>query len=146
MNGTHEYDDIINLPHHVSARHPQMSMYDRAAQFSPFAALTGHDAAIKETERLTEERVELDEDSKELLDEQLQMIREHLDERPEVTFTYFEPDERKQGGAYQTISGRVKKIDEYEHRILLEEGAVLRVEHLLSIEGELFRGWMDFEK
>ena len=135
MNCTHEYDDIINLPHHVSARHPQMSMYDRAAQFSPFAALTGHDAAIKETERLTEERVELDEDSKELLDEQLQMIREPLDERPEVTFTYFEPDERKQGGAYQTISGRVKKIDEYEHRILLEDGTALMVEHLVSIEG-----------
>ena len=134
MNCTHEYDDIINLPHHVSARHPQMSMYDRAAQFSPFAALTGHDAAIKETERLTEERVELDEDSKELLDEQLQMIREPLDERPEVTFTYFEPDERKQGGAYQTISGRVKKIDEYEHRILLEDGTALMVEHLVSIE------------
>ena len=136
MNGTHEYDDIINLPHHVSTRHPQMSMYDRAAQFSPFAALTGHDAAIKETERLTEDWVELDEDSKELLDEKLHMIREHLDERPEVTFTYFEPDERKQGGAYRTITGKVKKIDEYEHRILLEDGTVLIMEHLFSIEFE----------
>ena len=136
MNGTHDYDDIINLPHHVSTRHPQMSMYDRAAQFSPFAALTGHDAAIKETERLTEDWVELDEDSKELLDEKLQMIREHLDEKPEVTFTYFEPDERKQGGAYRTIAGKVKKIDEYEHRILLEDGTVLIMEHLFSIEFE----------
>ena len=136
MNGTHEYDDIINLPHHVSTRHPQMSLYDRAAQFSPFAALTGHDAAIKETERLTEDWVELDEDSKELLDEKLQMIREHLDEKPEVTFTYFEPDERKQGGAYRTITGKVKKIDEYEHRILLEDGTVLIMEYLFSIDAE----------
>ena len=136
MNGTHDYDDIINLPHHVSTRHPQMSMYDRAAQFSPFAALTGHDAAIKETERLTEDWVELDEDSKELLDEKLQVIREHLDEKPEVTFTYFEPDERKQGGAYRTITGKVKKIDEYEHRILLDDGTVLIMEHLFSIEFE----------
>ena len=136
MNGTHDYDDIINLPHHVSTRHPQMSMYDRAAQFSPFAALTGHDAAIKETERLTEDWVELDEDSKELLDEKLQMIREHLDEKPEVTFTYFEPDERKQGGAYRTITGKVIKIDEYEHRILLEDGTVLIMEHMFSIDAE----------
>ena len=136
MNGTHEYDDIINLPHHVSTRHPPMPMYDRAAQFAPFAALTGHDAAIKETERLTEDWVELDEDSKELLDEKLQVIREHLDERQEVTITYFEPDERKQGGAYRTITGKVKKIDEYEHRILLEDGTVLIMEHLFSIEFE----------
>ena len=135
MKDAHNYDDIIRLPHHVSARHPQMSIHDRAAQFSPFAALTGHDAAIRETERLTEEWVELDEDSKEQLDERLQMIREHLAERPEITFTFFQPDERKQGGAYRTITGKVKKIDEYEHRILLEDGTALMVEHLVSIEG-----------
>ena len=135
MKDAHKYDDIIGLPHHVSARHPQMSIHDRAAQFSPFAALTGHDAAIRETERLTEEWVELDEDSKEQLDERLQMIREHLAERPEITFTFFQPDERKQGGAYRTITGKVKKIDEYEHRILLEDGTALMVEHLVSIEG-----------
>ena len=135
MKDAHKYDDIIRLPHHVSARHPQMSIHDRAAQFSPFAALTGHDAAIRETERLTEEGVELDEDSKEQLDERLQMIREHLAERPEITFTFFQPDERKQGGAYRTITGKVKKIDEYEHRILLEDGTALMVEHLVSIEG-----------
>ena len=135
MKDAHKYDDIIRLPHHVSTRHPQMSIHDRAAQFSPFAALTGHDAAIRETERLTEEWVELDEDSKEQLDERLQMIREHLAERPEITFTFFQPDERKQGGAYRTITGKVKKIDEYEHRILLEDGTALMVEHLVSIEG-----------
>ena len=135
MKDAHKYDDIIRLPHHVSTRHPQMSIHDRAAQFSPFAALTGHDAAIRETERLTEEWGELDEDSKEQLDERLQMIREHLAERPEITFTFFQPDERKQGGAYRTITGKVKKIDEYEHRILLEDGTALMVEHLVSIEG-----------
>ena len=135
MKDAHKYDDIIRLPHHVSTRHPQMSIHDRAAQFSPFAALTGHDAAMRETERLTEEWVELDEDSKEQLDERLQMIREHLAERPEITFTFFQPDERKQGGAYRTITGKVKKIDEYEHRILLEDGTALMVEHLVSIEG-----------
>ena len=135
MKDAHKYDDIIRLPHHVSTRHPQMSIHDRAAQFSPFAALTGHDAAIRETERLTEEWVELDEDSKEQLDERLQMIREHQAERPEITFTFFQPDERKQGGAYRTITGKVKKIDEYEHRILLEDGTALMVEHLVSIEG-----------
>ena len=135
MKDAHKYDDIIRLPHHVSTRHPQMSIHDRAAQFSPFAALTGHDAAIRETERLTEEWVELDEDSKEQLDERLQMIREHLAERPEITFTFFQPDERKQGGAYRTITGKVKRIDEYEHRILLEDGTALMVEHLVSIEG-----------
>ena len=135
MKDAHKYDDIIRLPHHVSTRHPQMSIHDRAAQFSPFAALTGHDAAIRETERLTEEWVELDEDSKEQLDERLQMIREHLAERPEITFTFFQPDERKRGGAYRTITGKVKRIDEYEHRILLEDGTALMVEHLVSIEG-----------
>lgn len=136
----HKYDDIINLPHHVSVRHPRMAPLDRAAQFSPFAALTGHEAAIKETARLTEEWVELDEDSKRLLDEQLQMIREHLPERPEVTFTYFQPDERKHGGAYRTVTGKVKKIDAYGHRIVLEDGTAVSIEKLFSIEGELFRG------
>ncbi len=138
MRDTHKYDDIIHLPHHVSGRHPQMAPLDRAAQFSSFAALTGHDAAIKETERLTDKKVELDEDSKLLLDEQLQILREHLTERPEIAFTYFRPDERKQGGAYQTIAGKVKKIDEYGHGILLEDGTVLALENLFSMEGELF--------
>ena len=100
MNGTHDYDDIINLPHHVSTRHPQMSMYDRAAQFSPFAALTGYDDAIQETGRLTEQKIELDEETLEKLDERFQILQEHLGEQPEVRFTYFKPDERKEGGAY----------------------------------------------
>lgn len=140
MSDEHKYDDIIHLPHPVSRNHPQMLPLDRAAQFSPFAALTGHDAAIRETARLTEEKSELDENRKEMLDERLQMIRENLSEEPEITFTYFKPDEKKSGGAYLTVIGKVKKINEYEHQILLEDGTVIAIENLFSIEGELFLG------
>lgn len=143
MKGSYKYDDIINLPHHVSASHPQMPLLDRAAQFSPFAALTGHHEAIKETARLTEEWIELDESRKEMLDERLQVIRENLINRPEIIFTYYKPDEKKSGGAYLTVKGTVKKINEYEHQILLEDGTVLVVENLFSIEGELFRDLED---
>lgn len=132
---THKYDDIIHLPHHVSTKHPHMALLDRAAQFSPFAALTGHEAAIKETARLTDERVELDENRKEALDMQLQWIEQHMAERPEVTFTYFKQDERKSGGAYVTVTGVVKKIDVYEHRIVLEDGVNFGIEDIVEIEG-----------
>lgn len=132
------YDDIINLPHHVSTKHPHMAPSDRAAQFSPFAALTGHDEAIKETARLTDERMELDENRKELLDARLQLLREHLGEKPTVTFTFFEPDERKSGGAYVTVTGSVKKIEEYENKIILEEGVVILIDEISAVEGELF--------
>lgn len=132
------YDDIINLPHHVSNKHPHMAPIDRAAQFSPFAALTGHDEAIKETARLTDERMELDENRKELLDVRLQLLREHLGEKPTVTFTFFEPDERKSGGAYVTVTGSVKKIEEYENKIILEEGVVILIDEISAVEGELF--------
>lgn len=132
------YDDIINLPHHVSIKHPHMAPIDRAAQFSPFAALTGHDEAIKETARLTDERMELDENRKELMDARLQLLREHLGEKPTVTFTFFEPDERKSGGAYVTVTGSVKKIEEYENKIVLEEGAAIFIDDIYAVEGELF--------
>ena len=92
-----EYEDIIGLPHHVSKVHPQMSIYDRAAQFSPFAALTGHEAAIQETARLTEEQAELNEDKKEELNEKLQELMAHAEEHLAVTVTYFKPDDRKEG-------------------------------------------------
>ena len=131
----HKYDDIIDLPHHVSARHPQMSPSDRAAQFSPFAALTGHEAAIKETARLTDAFVELDEDRKEELDEQLQMLKENQSQRPEIEVTYFQPDLKKTGGSYMTIRGRVKKVDEYNHQVIFTDGTVLSMETLYSIQG-----------
>ena len=138
-NDEHKYDDIINLPHHVSKKHQQMSALNRAAQFSPFAALTGHDAAIKETARLTESFIELDEDKKQQLDEQLQLIRENLEQKPECEITYFQPDEKKDGGSYVTIHGRIKKIDEYAHQIIFTDGTVLLIEHIFSIRGELFQ-------
>lgn len=136
-NDEHRYDDIIDLPHHVSTKHPHMAPIDRAAQFSPFAALTGHDEAIRETERLTEERAQLDENSKELLDARLQILREHLSERPEVTFTFFEPDAKKNGGSYVTVSGKVKKIDAYEAKIFLDDGTGISIDEIVAIEGTM---------
>jgi hypothetical protein len=138
MNHSHKYDAIIDLPHHVSTRHVPMSALDRAAQFSPFAALTGHEAAIEETARLTETQRDLDDSQLELLDERLQLIRAHLPEQPLLTFTYYQPDEKKNGGAYLTVTGRVRKILDFEHVIVLEDGTTLPVESLVSIEGELF--------
>lgn len=118
----HRYDDIIDLPHHVSRKHPQMPLLDRAAQFAPFAALTGHEAAIKETARLTEEEIELDENRKELLDFRLQELQEHLTESPKVTVTYFKPDEKKAGGVYETVAGVVKKVDGYTGELVFTDG------------------------
>lgn len=135
----HKYDDIINLPHHVSRKHPQMSLLNRAAQFSPFAALTGHDAAIRETARLTDSLAELGEYRKEQLDAQLQLIIKNLDQHPECEITYFQPDHKKDGGSYVTIRGRIKKIDEYEHLITFTDGTALPIKHLFSIKAELFR-------
>lgn len=134
-----QYDDIIHLPHHVSTRHPQMALQDRAAQFSPFSALTGHEEAISETARLTDMFIELDEDRKAQLNEQLWLLRENLHRKPEIAITYFQPDDKKNGGAYVTVSGRVKKIDEYSRRVIFTDGTVLPMEHIFSIGGELFK-------
>ena len=106
-----KYDDIINLPHPTSQNHPRMSLHDRAAQFSPFAALTGHHAAIAETGRLTDQRIELDESEIARVDAELQHLQELLPSKPTVSITYFVPDEQKDGGSYQTVTGEVKRID-----------------------------------
>lgn len=129
----HKYDDIINLPRHVSSRHPHMPLLDRAAQFSPFAALTGHDAAIKETARLTDTQIELDEDSKEMLNERLLLLRAYMAEKPEVTVTYFKPDERKRGGSYVTVTGTVKKFYEYERKLIFDSGEVVWIDNLIGL-------------
>lgn len=129
-----QYDDIIHLPRHVSATRPQMSMSDRAAQFSPFAALTGYDAAIRETGRLTDERIELEEEALNILDRKLQILKDNLSNGPEVTFTYFKPDVRKSGGAYIEVTGAVKKLDEYERQIELRDGTKLPMDDILDIE------------
>lgn len=136
-----KYDDIINLPHFVSKKYPQMSMSDRAAQFSPFAALTGYDAAIKETARLTDRRVELDEDVLDRLNERLYILRNVLDDGsvyPEVRITYFEKDLRKDGGKYITVSGRVRKIHEYRNVVIFEDGTEIPVHDISDIDGDVF--------
>lgn len=135
-NDEHRYDDIIDLPHPVSSKHPQMPLADRAAQFAPFAALTGHEAAIKETARLTEEELFLDENSKELLDAELRYVQEHLSERPEVTVTYFQPDERKSGGVYVTVTGRVKKVDAYARKIVMEDGGLIPMDEVIGMTAQ----------
>lgn len=133
---TKTYDDIIHLPHHVSATRPQMPNIDRAAQFSPFAALTGYDAAIKETERLTDERIELDEYMKYALNERLQRIADRLDSHPEIKITYFQPDRKKNGGTYVTMNSSVKKIDMYERVIIMVDGTAIPIDEIINIEGE----------
>ena len=133
-----KYNEIMGHPHHDSKTRPQMPMSDRAAQFAPFAALTGYDAAIKETVRLTDERIELDVEALSALDMKYQLLMEALDEAPEVTITYFRPDERKAGGKYVSAVGAVKKIDDFERRITMQDGAKIPMDDVLSIEGELF--------
>ena len=116
-----DYSDIIHLPHHVSKTHPPMSMHDRAAQFSPFAALTGYDDALRETARLTDRFIELDEDRKQEIDRQLYYIHEHLIQKPPVKITYFVPDSQKDGGSYRTLEGHVQKINETAGKICMND-------------------------
>ena len=132
------YDDIIRLPHHVSRNHPQMPMHDRAAQFAPFAALTGYEAAIGEKARLTAERRELSPQEAEELDRRLAALVAHLPERPEVTIEYFVPDERKAGGAYVTVTGVVRNISVPEKTLVIEDGTVIGFENIAAISGFQF--------
>ena len=127
------YDEIINLPHHVSKTRPQMPMSDRAAQFTPFAALTGYDAAIKETGRLTDERIELDEEALTALDRKYQLLMDTLDDAPEVTIIYFQPDERKAGGQYVSATGMVKKVDDFERRIIMQDGTRIPLDSVYDL-------------
>ena len=130
---TNPYRDIIHMPHHVSSTREPMSMAERAAQFSPFAALTGHDAAIRETARLTDAKIELSEDELNTLDEQYRRLAEHLDARPEVSITYFKRDERKNGGSYVTVSGIVKKTDPLFRKIYLADGIIIAMDDVFDI-------------
>lgn len=132
MNQTHKYDDIIDLPHHVSSRRAPMSMIDRGAQFSPFAALVGFDAAIAETARLTEDPIDLADSGKAMVDEKLRRILEM--EAPQITVTYFRPDDRKSGGAYVSHSGKVKKVDAYTQAILMADGLEIPFDTIIDIE------------
>lgn len=137
-NISHKYDDIINLPHHVSKKHPQMSLHDRAAQFSPFAALTGHKAAINEAARLTDKKQILSEDVIAKLNEQLNLIKENIGTNQTVTITYFVPDDKKSGGAYISHIGVVKKIDEYNHTVIMTDKTVIPIEQISEMQSDIF--------
>ena len=132
-----KYDDIINLPNPTPTCRPRMSMLDRAAQFAPFAALTGYEAVVAEAARLTDDRLELSEDMKIILNDKMQMIVDNLDKEPFVTVRYFVPDKRKAGGAYVEVSGIVKEIDEYERCIVMTDGIKIPIEQVRAIDGEL---------
>ncbi len=133
-----KYDEIMNLPHHVSDTRPQMPMSDRAAQFAPFAALSGYDDAIKETGRITDDKLDLDENELNILDMKFHYLREHLEEESEITFMYFEQDRQKSGGSYTIVTGVVKRIDEYERCIVLHGGIRLAMDNILNMEGGIF--------
>ena len=135
----HQYDDIINLQHYVSSYREHMSVLDRAAQFSPFAAVTGFDGAIKETARLTDHRIELDEVEKAILDEKLRIVQEQLSRQQEIELVFFRPDELKAGGGYISMSGTVKKIEGYEHVVVMQDGTRIPIEEIVDITGEIFQ-------
>ena len=135
MNG--KYDDIINLERPVSLKHPRMSVSDRAAQFAPFAALIGYDDAIDETGRYTDNMAELSEDAKELLDRKQIFLSHIIDEKPEITVTYFVPDSKKSGGEYRKVSGKLKAIDEYKRELVLFGGVHIPTDMIRSIDGEV---------
>ncbi len=128
------YDDIIHLPHHVSATRPHMPVRDRAAQFMPFRALTGYEDAVQETARLTDEKPVLSDDEKALLNSRLQPLADGSMTGKEVTLTWFRPDERKPGGAYVTDSGTVKRIDRCERLVILTDGRQILIDDILEIQ------------
>ena len=133
-----DYSDIINLPHHVSRKRPQMPLATRAAQFLPFAALTGYDAAVEETARLTDSRMELDEMRKEELNEKLLMLQACLPQQPAVRITFFKKDEKKTGGAYLSAVGNLKKIEQPENILVLTNGTKVPVDDVIELESEVF--------
>jgi len=133
-----DYDDIIQLPHHVSATRPPMPRQDRAAQFSPFAALTGYAAATREAARRTEEKPLLDTGAQAELNRKLQLLAATVARRPELRCTYFQPDDRKEGGAVVTVCDTVVKVDPYAQQLFLGSGAVIPFAELLDLAGEIF--------
>ena len=138
----HNYDDIIDLPHHVSPNRRRMSNLERGAQFSPFAALTGYEAAVEEAARSTDGKKELTEEMKAIIDAKIQAISEHPDAEPQVTITYFKPDERKEGGAYIRVTGAVKELDRIGKTIVLTGNTRIPMEQIREIEAEWMH-WVD---
>lgn len=133
---TDSYDDIIYLPHHVSEKHPRMSRAERAAQFAPFAALTGHSAAIQETARLTDRRIEPDEDTKAALDRKQRLLMDMISKQPEISVIWFRPDDRKEGGRYLTTVGRLKKVDCHERIMVMTDGTRIPMDDIFAIDSD----------
>ena len=133
------YSDIIDLPHHELTTRQRMPLINRAASFSPFAALTGYDEAVKETARLTDARIELDEEQKIALSDKLQMAMEKADQEPIITVTYFLPDQKKAGGAYIDYTGTIKRIDEYERKVIFIDKTIIPIDDIYAIEGEIYK-------
>lgn len=129
-----KYDDIINMQHHISKRHPQMSLEARSAQFAPFAALTGYEDAVSETGRLTTNKIDLSEDEKANLDQKLQILKEHILEEPSVFITYFIPDIFKEGGSYITVNCNLKRIDNINRVLVLSDKSTINFDDILEIE------------
>ena len=132
------YEDIVNLPPHISKKHPQPTTLERAARFAPFAAITGYEEMVLEEARVTEERIELDEGTLAMLNEKLNIIHDSLDSEPVIQITYFEPDKKKSGGAYISVTGTVKRIDEYERLVIMSDGKKIRIDEIFGLEGKLF--------
>ena len=133
LKNSGKYEDIINLPHHISKKHPRMSLEARSAQFAPFAALTGYDELIKETARLTNKKIEIDEEQKLVINEKLLLIKEQLHTKPNIIVTYFIPDSKKDGGEYITIREKIIKIDEYNQRLILENKIEIPISQIIEI-------------
>lgn len=138
MNNDYKYNDIINLPHHVSKKHPQLSKASYAAQFSPFAALTGYEGIVSEAARFTNERVELGDKEKDILNAKLQIIGEHIKEHPELELTYFQKDKKKTGGAYLKKTAQIKRIDDLERIMYFTDGTNLPMDDITDMQGEIF--------
>ena len=143
QNDLHRYDDIINLPHHTSKVHPRMPMEKRAAQFSPFEALTGYGDAVAETVRLTDSRMDLDESERAVLEERLQLLLDAENPKPDVTLTWFIPDERKDGGRYVTHTGKLRKFDALARVIVMEDGTLVPVDEVTDVQSKLLQKEMD---
>ena len=140
QNAEEIYADIIHLPHHELTTRQRMPVENRAASFSPFAALTGYDESVKEAARLTAERIELDEGTKEILNDKLRIAVEKADEQSEVSITYFLPDNRKTGGEYVTVKAVIKRIDEYKRRIILADKSFIPIDDIYDIDGDIYNG------
>lgn len=136
----HKYDDMLTLSRPVSEKHIPMPRPDRAAQFSSFAALTGYEEAVGETARITDSRLEVDEDRASELNDKLNILRDKLCERPEIAVTYFVPDNKKSGGKYITLRGNARAIDEYERTVIFTGGGRIPIDDIFSLGGDIYKG------